>query len=136
MRMNKSTAYTHRYLSIIKVLLPIIRKQERTYLKHMKTNIDDYCEDNNISCIEELYQQFGEPQEVVSDYLSSMKTETILKFTRIHRTAKYALLIFSICILSGSLYLCSTLYIKHKSFMNQEPTYFETVITIPKEDLQ
>ena len=74
------------YVSQVKAILPVWGKGERKFVKKLHENLSDYCEDNNISVIDELYKGFGTPQEIVFEYISLMKPQEISK--RIN-TARY-----------------------------------------------
>ena len=67
------------YISEIKSLFPINRKMEKTYLNKMATDVDDFCEENNITTIDELYQNYGTPEDVVHNYISLLDRKTLVK---------------------------------------------------------
>lgn len=63
------------YISNVKTLFPILGKDERNYIKGLQDNILDCC--NDLSSLEELYIQFGSPEEVVNLYYINADMEHI-----------------------------------------------------------
>lgn len=74
------------YVSQVKAILPLWGKKEKAFVKKLHSDLCDYCEDNNVNTIEELYKGYGTPQEIAFEYIALMKPEVIS--TRIN-TAKY-----------------------------------------------
>lgn len=74
------------YVSQVKAMLPVFGKKEKTFIKKLRGDLSDYCEDNNVNTIEDLYNSYGNPQEIVFEYISLMKPNVISK--RIN-TAKF-----------------------------------------------
>lgn len=66
------------YISEIKSLFPMNRRMEKTYLKKMTTDVADFCEENNITTIEELYQNYGTPEDVVHNYVSALNRKDLI----------------------------------------------------------
>lgn len=66
------------YISEIKSLFPMNRRMEKTYLKKMTTDVADFCEENNIATIEELYQNYGTPEDVVHNYVSALNRKDLV----------------------------------------------------------
>lgn len=66
------------YISEIKSLFPMNRRMEKTYLKKMTTDVADFCEENNIATIEELYQNYGTPEDVVHNYVSALNRKDLI----------------------------------------------------------
>ena len=78
------------YISEIKSLFPINRKMEKTYLNKMATDVEDFCEENNITTIDELYKTYGTPEDVVHNYISLLDRKTLVKHIN---TAKFVKII-------------------------------------------
>ena len=68
--MNKKIV--RRYISEIKAICPFRGRGERKYLSWFSNNVWVYCEENDIQDIDELYRQFGKPNDVVNNYLTGM----------------------------------------------------------------
>ena len=63
--MNKRIV--RRYISEIKAIYPFRGRGERKYLSWFSNNVWVYCEENDIQDIDELYRQFGKPNDVVNN---------------------------------------------------------------------
>lgn len=71
------------YLSNVKALLPIVGKPEKKYLSQLSESLEDYCEEEKVTTLEELYNGFGEPDEAIQTYLDSMDTSYLIKRIRL-----------------------------------------------------
>ncbi len=85
--MNKTCK---KYISEIKALFPINRKQEKEYLKKLTSDIEDFCEETGAAEKGELYKNYGTPQEVVSNYLLTLDSQYVAKRIRTTRIIKGA----------------------------------------------
>ena len=76
------TKLCKQYLSDVKTLLPIVGKPEKKYLSKLSETLEDYCEEEDVTTLEELYNGFGKPDESIHSYLSSMDTSYLIKRIR------------------------------------------------------
>lgn len=58
-------------MSEIKAFFPVITKNERKFLKIIANSVDEYCLDNQNTSIEDIYEQFGSPQETINNYITT-----------------------------------------------------------------
>lgn len=130
---KQTTNLSKKYINDVKVLFPVIRKKEKVYLQHMRQNIDDYCENEIVSSMEELYEEFGKPQDIVYNYYSIIDTEQLFLFIRLRRILKYFLTFVSCIIFAVTIFYCTILYQEHLVFMDAKPMYIETEIIDSKE---
>lgn len=86
------------YTEQIKMLFPLMDKPEKDYLNKMAVQVKDYCEDNQVESLENLYENFDRPEDVVREYYSIMDTEDII--TRIKRTKLLRTLVICIVIIA------------------------------------
>ena len=56
------------YVKNVKSAFPIIGKSERLYIKKLQNYLEEYCNEYNISSLEELYKNFGAPDDVINSY--------------------------------------------------------------------
>lgn len=98
------------YISEIKALFPIKRKEERDYIKKIIADVEDYCEEANVTTKQELYENYGKPNDVVNNYFSTVDTEYIAKqisTKRLLKTFVIGLLVLATVLTSA---FCITLY--------------------------
>jgi len=116
------------YVSQVKAILPVWGKREKGFVNKLHNNLADYCEDNSVSVIDELYKGFGTPQEIVFEYISLMKPQEISK--RIN-TARYIKLIvislITIALLIASIFGVYT-YAEYKFAKRTDNLYVEQTI--------
>lgn len=127
--LTKKTNFSRKYMNEVKVLFPIIRKTEKTYLRQMKQNIDDYCEQATVSSMEDLYEKFGKPQDIVCHYYSIMDMAQFFSHIHLRRTIKSFLAFICVVIFAITLFYTVVLYQEHLTFMRQEVTFTETTIS-------
>ena len=116
------------YVSQVKAILPVWGKKEKAFVKKLHSALCDYCEDNNVNTIEELYKGYGTPQEIAFEYIALMKPEVISK--RIN-TAKYLrILIVTVIVLStiATSLFCMGLFHEYKVQTRQEVVGTNVVI--------
>lgn len=126
MKTLSKTNLSQKYINDIKLLFPVIRKTEKTYLQQMKQNIDDYCEQSTVSSMEELYEEFGKPQEVVYNYYSMMDMMPLFSYIRLRRILKLFLIFVCAIIFAITLFSSVILYQEHLSTLRQEAIFIET----------
>lgn len=118
----------NQYIKNAKAFFPVIGKAERRFFKNLVLNIEDYCEENVVTTIEELNESFGSPSELVHTYYATVNTETILKQIKLSRTIKIVCAIFiTIALTVASLY-SGIIYSEHQ--MIKEQQMFMEEITI------
>ncbi len=111
---------TKQYLKNIKAFFPIVGKQEKNYLKKLEIHIEDYCEDNVISSLEDLYKNFGNPAEIVNTYYSTIDTEHILKQIKKSHIIKTCLIVLITSCLILVTFHCAISYRTQQIFEKQQ----------------
>ncbi len=117
------------YISEVKALFPIIRKSERDYIKKIKVDIENFCEEAEVTTKQELYENYGRPNDVVNNYLSTVETEYIAKQISIKRlitTCVVALLVLATVATSA---LCIALYTQYQIVKRSEMVGVSYTIT-------
>lgn len=84
------------YISEVKALFPIKKKEEKEYIRKLASDVDAYCEDANVKSKQEIYENYGKPHEVMSNYFSTVDTEYIVKNLRLSKIIRSAIIIFLI----------------------------------------
>lgn len=107
-----------------KAFFPIYTYREREYIKNLELNIEDYCEDNYIDSLEDLYQKYGNPSDVVHSYFSNCNSEYVLKQLRLAKTIKLCIASIIIAIFVALSAYCVRLYSEYQVLAEQQ-IYFE-----------
>lgn len=112
------------YIKNAKALFPLMGKDEKQYFKKLQINIEDYCEAKSVSSIEELYNDFGSPTDVLNSYFSNVELNYILKRINISKRIKAALIIIvTFAFISVSSF---GLYLYHAyNLMQEQMVFFE-----------
>ncbi len=122
-----------KYINEISALFPVVSKQEKTYLKKMKEIIDDTLSDDAVTPpekIEDFYSMFGEPYEIVHQYLSEMDKETFQNVLKLKKFKKSTYIIVTSLLAGLVLFFCALLLREHMHFMDTLPAYTTTEIVI------
>ena len=67
-----------KYYKDIKSIFPFHGKRERTFLKNLSTQINEYADDHNQCTYTELSNEFGTPIEILKSYYDSIDSEYLL----------------------------------------------------------
>ena len=89
------TKLCQQYLSDVKTFFPIMGKPERAYLTKLTATIEDYCIEEKVTTVEQIYDGFGHPSEVASTYLTSVDTSYLIKRIRLTKWIKRGMVAFS-----------------------------------------
>lgn len=113
-----------KYLSEIKTLFPIMGKCERKYLSKFSVTVEEFCDEVNITNINDLYKEFGQPYNVVGTYLANIdffRLSKRINFTKWIKRGLVAILLLALISISV---FTVTIYKEHEIF-EQEQIFFE-----------
>lgn len=110
--------YIRKYMKDIRTLFPTMGKDERDYLKGFKENVLDYVQENNVKSKEELFEEFGNPKEVVTEYLNRVDTEYLIKKIKRTTIIKRGILIIIMMFMGVNLYRATLIYKDYKESIN------------------
>lgn len=99
------------YVGEIKTLFPIKKKQEKAYIKKLALDVSGYCFDANITTKQDLYDNYGKPFDVVSNYVSTVDTTYIVKNLRIAKFIRRAIAV--ILVLATIVTVVHSIYLHH-----------------------
>ena len=111
------------YFKEIKLLLPIYSSAERKFLKALRTSVEEYIEQNPECTIEDIYENFDEPEDAVYNYISALDYHRLCRAISVRRLLKIALLVLLIIALLNALFWVWTwfsLYLEAKSHIVTE----------------
>ena len=81
--MSKKNNLCQQYIKRIKSLFPIMGKEEKKYIKQLSVEIADFLDNEKLHNLDELYKEFGHPNDVVNNYFRLYDTDKIIKRIRI-----------------------------------------------------
>lgn len=116
------------YIKEVKAMFPVKGKKERKYIKQLSKDIEDYCEESNATTKEELYENYGNPVDVVAEYFSAISAPYVIKKIRISKYIKALIAVIIAVILVLSTVYGVVLWEEHKMIMREEMVFVETVI--------
>lgn len=113
-----------KYLSEIKSLFPIMGKHERKYLSKFSVIVEEYCDEENITSIGDLYKEFGQPYIIVGTYLANIDIIRLSKRINFAKWMKRGLVAILLLALISLSMFTATIYKEHQIF-KQEQIFFE-----------
>jgi len=121
---NELRRIKEEYMNEIKFLFPDIRKEERQYIQGLSKNIDEYLDTgehfDEMSSKEKFYLFFGNPNDIVHQYYSNMKTKEFCSYLRLGRLKKRVFFTLLALILTISVLISIVLWQEHLSMMRSE----------------
>lgn len=117
------------YVSQVKAILPVWGKKEKAFVKKLHSDLCDYCEDNNVNTIDELYKGYGTPQEIAFEYISLMEPQVISK--RINSAKFIRILVIGLLafVTIATSVLCAYLYSQYQLSAHEEVAICNETIT-------
>ncbi len=116
------------YISEVKAMFPVKGKQERKYIKELSKDIEDYCEEANATTKEELYENYGNPVDVVKEYFTATGVPYVIKKLKISKYLKSLIAVIIAAILIFSTMYGVIRWGEHQMLMREEMVYAETEI--------
>ena len=116
------------YIKEVKAMFPVKGKKEHKYIKQLSKDIEDYCEESNATTKEELYENYGNPVDVVAEYFSAIGAPYVIKKIRISKYIKALIAVIIAVIFVLSTVYGVVLWEEHKMIMREEVVIVEEVI--------
>lgn len=113
-----------RYLSEAKSFFPIMGKKERKFLTTLANTIEDYCETEKTSSLDDIYNAFGKPQSIITSYLDTVDTTSLVKKIQLSKWIKRGVLIFLVLALISVSIFGITTYNTYEA-LKQQQIFFE-----------
>ena len=117
-----------KYIRQVKAMFPILGKEERKYIKTLKITLEDYLENATDISLNDLYNEFGNPNDIVNEYYNTVDTEKIVKRIKISKYTKFFIGFIVLCLLVSTIFYCCILYKEHKAFMEESFISTEEII--------
>lgn len=116
------------YINEIKAMFPVKGKEEIKYIKELSKDIEDYCEESNATTKEELYENYGNPVEVVAEYFSATGVPYVIKKLIISKYIKALIAVIIAVVLVLTTIYGIIRWEEHQALMRQEVVIVEEVI--------
>ena len=113
-----------KYYKDIKKLIPIHGKREKSFLKELQVQINEYEEDNVECTYQQLSKEFGTPIDVMKSYYDTIDSPYILKRLKLKRNVMITCVAVILCSLMLTLWKIHIYNVEHERFMN-ETFYWE-----------
>lgn len=127
----KKQKTANKYIQEIKHLFPVIRQSEKRFLADIRQNIDDYCQDKDEVTFDTLVHVFGEPKDLVANYITETDAVTLQKEIRISKYIKSAIcMIVCIAIILAGV-KCYAIY---SDYQNAQKAQIDHEIIIIEEE--
>lgn len=116
------------YFKAIKLLLPIYSSAERKFLKSLRVSVEEYIAQNPEYTIEDIYENFDEPEEAVYNYISALDQTDLCKRVNLRRIIRNVLIIALIAVVAVSVIEAVHLHLLFKEVKSHIVTEIVTVI--------
>lgn len=123
--MNKEIKH---YFRQIKLLLPIMGKKERRFLKDFRSSVEDFLEKNPGSDIADVVERFGSPDDVMHDYISSLDQEQLCRNIHFRHLLRNAIIVILLLAAAYFIYRTCLLTIAYHQAQEKMASYIVEVI--------
>lgn len=123
--MNKSVK---QYYKKIKRTFPILGKEEKRYLSHIKKHLEEDEKKYPDYLYEDYINYYGYPEDVVSSYYEHVESEYIVKHMKARKIIKYTSLVCVIIIIFIAVYTSFFVYQAYLESRDSIIYYEETII--------
>lgn len=133
MRDQETKALIRSYLQEIQNLLPILRREEKAYLRGMEQTIEDYISGDEspiLDTLEDFHSAFGKPRDVVQAYCSGIEGDSFYSCIKVRRLAQKVFLALGVLFILFSVTGFILLFQEHHMIMRQETIYADTQVTL------
>ena len=120
---TKKKGEINRYMRKVRHLLPTMHKAERRFITNLRQDIEEMAQTRPSISYEALVTEFGDPHELVNNYISEKDIDTIRKELHI---------IVAIVIITT--YHLYTTYLVYKDAVKQQIVYDTVVIEEEQTD--
>ena len=117
-----------KYISVCKSLFPAIGKPEREYLKKLKKDIIESTYHISLDSIDDLYSQFGTPEEILKNYYLMYDTSILIEKVRSATIIRHVVSFILVFLIIGIMYYVFYLYNTYTSIAYSEIMSYEETI--------
>ena len=125
----KKQKTANKYVQEMKHLFPVIWQSEKRFLTDIRQNIDEYCQEKDDITYDTLVHVFGEPKDLIANYITEKDAVVLQKEIRTSKHIKCAIctIVSIIIFLAG--FKCYAIYSDYqnaqKAQINQKTIIIE-----------
>ena len=124
MKVNRNV---NKYIKDCKHFFPFLSKNEKTFLKRLKTNIIENIDLDNVT-YDDLCNEFGYPSDIIVSYFEEQDANYLIKQSRIRNILKKAIIICTVAILVCCLWRGILIYKSYRDSENSKVKYIKYTI--------
>ena len=127
---TKKKGKINRYMCKVRHLLPTTYKAERRFITNLRQDIEEMAQARSSISYEALVTEFGDPHELVNNYISEKEIETIRKELHI---SHYLKLLVITDILAILLVIGFKMYLAHPDYLHAQESQIAYDTTVIEE---
>ena len=85
-----------KYIKNIWAIMPMHTKKEKFYLNELKKHLNEYLDDHPQCSYDDIVQQFGEPKDIVVNYIQNSDENDLIKRMKLKSIIQKFLIFFSV----------------------------------------
>ena len=85
-----------KYIKNIWTIMPMHTKKEKFYVSELKKHLNEYLDDHPQCSYDDIVQQFGEPKDIVVEYIQSSDENDLIKRMKLKTILQKFLIFFSV----------------------------------------
>ena len=85
-----------KYIKNIWTIMPMHTKKEKFYLNELKKHLNEYLDDHPQCSYDDIVQQFGDPKDIVVDYIQNSNENELIKRMKLKSIIQRFLIFFSV----------------------------------------
>lgn len=85
-----------KYIKNIWTIMPMHTKKEKFYLNELKKHLNEYVDDHPQCSYDDIVQQFGDPKDIVVDYIQNSNENELIKRMKLKSIIQRFLIFFSV----------------------------------------
>lgn len=129
----KNNKIIHRYLREIRIFFPVYRQPEKRYMHDLQRSIEEYAETSENLSFESLVQEFGEPKDLISNYILEQDASALHKAIK---TSRYIKVTALTAIVAFIIIVGTRGYYEQKHFQEAKDAYIHREITVINESTE
>lgn len=116
------------YFKEIKTLMPLNGKPEKRFLSDLDLSLKEYTRESPNYDIYEIYEKFGTPLDIVTNYFETINTRRLAKRIRLTQFMRILLILILCIALVFSVYRGIIIYKSYLTVQKQVVTHFDETI--------